>query len=312
MEENQETSERTKSIICPKSPGYWYGSKTGIHSLGCKSRQCEVCQKYWSTRMRIALNYKQSHYEFFGGKIPFLVMTLTFWEYADNKKVWNILRYFWQLLRDEVKSEVLYFKCVEFNQKHTLPHLHFILQGQTFIAHELIRACWKKAQSWGKCSKLAWNVNIQEIEKSMAGYLSKYLTKAGNEKDEIPRPENWKGRYVSYSPGFFPRPIPDMLLLAQWSDQQENADRIERMYVWIDRENRYQEQAVTVSQKDWQEQVETLNLEWNWRDDKLHGQKETIDLFDISLYNVSSEVWAKFEQELTTELQFDFDLTSTL
>jgi len=286
MQATEHQQSEQKSIICPKSPGYWYGSKTGIHSLGCKSRQCEVCQKYWSTRMRIALNYKTSHYEFFGGKTPFLAMTLTFWEYANHKKVWSISRYFWQLLRAALPdNDIKYFRCVEFNQKHTLPHLHFILQGIDFIHYELIRSCWKKAQFWGGCQKLAWNINIQEIEKNMAAYLSKYLTKAGNEKDEIPRPENWKGRYVSYSPGFFPRPVPEMILLAQWSAQQEKADQIERMYIWIDPDRRYIEGATEQSQNDWNAQVEELNYEWDYKKDKLHGVKLTLDIFDVCEYD---------------------------
>jgi hypothetical protein len=282
-EEKQETLDR--SIVCPKSPGWWYGSSTGIHALGCKSRQCEVCQKYWSTRWRIALNFKCDYDAWNGIEDAGLTLTLTFAEPCGHEVARAACRYFFQFLHEDY-PKVKYFKSVEFNQKHTQPHLHFILQFAEFIPYKQIRIWWLKAQKWAGIGLKAWNIRIEEIKKNMAAYLSKYLTKAGKEaKDEIPRRDLWRGRYVSYSPGFFPRPLPDMLKMAQFHRQMETHDAIDRVFIYIDKTDKWLEPFTLQAQTEWAAQVEEINYEWDYKKDNLYGVKVTLDLFDISEYN---------------------------
>lgn len=274
-----------KNIICPKSPGYWYGSSTGLHSLGCKSRQCEVCQKYWATRWRIALNFKVK-YDLYAKMEPVeRCMTLTFWEPVNHEVAYKTHRYFWQLIRKRY-PKVLYFKSMEVNQKHTQPHSHWLLQNAKNLHYKYIRICWIKAQKWAGIGLRAWNVNIVDIEKNMAAYLTKYLTKAGTEsKHEIPSKKLWRGRYVSYSPGFFPAPLEDMLKVAQYHRQIEANEAIDRVFILIDQNDKWVESFTFQAQKEWSDQVEEINYEWDWQKDKLYGVQITLDLFDIADYN---------------------------
>jgi hypothetical protein len=273
-------------LVCPKSPGYWYGSSTGIHALGCKSRQCEVCQKYWATRWRIALNFKAKYDNYQGMEAVEKCLTLTFAEPVDHEVAYSAHRYFWQLIRVRY-PKIKYFKSMEVNQKHTQPHSHWLLQFAKNLHYKFVRICWIKAQGWAGIGLKAWNVNITDIEKNMAAYLTKYLTKAGKEsKHEIPSKKLWRGRYVSYSPGFFARPLEDMLKIAQLHRQIETADQIDRVFILINKEDRYLESFTHQAQEEWNNQVEEVNYEWDYKKDNLYGVKVTLDISDIAEYNL--------------------------
>jgi hypothetical protein len=212
-------------------------------------------------------------------------MTLTFWEPVNHEVAYACHRYFWQLIRKRY-PQVKYFKSVEVNQKHTQPHSHWLLQHAKNLHHKFIRICWIKAQKWAGITLRAWNVNITDIEKNMAAYLTKYLTKAGTEgKHEIPSKKLWRGRYVSYSPGFFPCDLEKMLKVAQFHRQMEANEAIDRVYVLIDQDDRWLESFVALTQKDWSDQVEEINYEWDYAKDNLYGVEVTLDLFDIADYN---------------------------
>jgi len=76
-------------------------------------------------------------------------------------------------------------------------------EGVKFIDREFMQECWQKAQTSAHFKHIAWNVRIEAVKGNIEKYFTKYLTKLVGGKDEIPRPENWAGRYVRYSKKFF-------------------------------------------------------------------------------------------------------------
>jgi len=118
--------------------------------------------------------------------------------------VWLALKYFWRDMR-KTYPKVQYWGVVEYNQNHTQPHFHFILDKDEYIkdGFDYIQNLWQKAQQQAHFKEIAWNVSIGQVRGDIEKYFTKYLTKLVGGKDEIPRPENWQGRYVRYSKKFF-------------------------------------------------------------------------------------------------------------
>lgn len=193
---------KEKPGLC--SPGWKYNaSQQTLHRLNCKRRTCDTCGWYWTWQWRTALDAKTKADTAL--KIPKakLALTLTMAEYADYKTVWNTFRYFWQLVRKSYPF-IQYCGFVEENQQHTLPHFHFIITNVDFISHNFLREKWITAQNWAGIGKTAWILRVERIKKNITAYFTKYITKAKDgKKDELPRKENWKGRYVRYSRYFF-------------------------------------------------------------------------------------------------------------
>lgn len=188
------------------SPGWKYNaSKQTLHRMNCKRRICRECGWYWSWTWRSAIQAKVERDKAL--KIPpaKLALTLTMAEYPDFKVVYDCFRYFWQLMRnpDDGFPAVQYLCFPEENQEHTLIHFHLIIDKVDFIHHEWIRERWITAQRWAGVEKTAWILRIERIKKNVAAYFAKYITKTAGKKDEIPRRENWQGRYVRNSKFFF-------------------------------------------------------------------------------------------------------------
>jgi hypothetical protein len=114
------------------------------------------------------------------------------------------LKRFWEYMRRAYPG-VQYWGVTEYNQKHTQPHFHFILRNDEYIDIDFLTWAWQQAQVSAKflADKIAWNVRIEAVKGDIEKYFTKYLTKLTGGKDEIPRPENWQGRYIRYSRQFF-------------------------------------------------------------------------------------------------------------
>lgn len=103
--------------------------------------------------------------------------------------------------------KIEYFGVVEYNQKHTQPHFHFVLRS-VYIPQVIIKKCWMRAQSSAGFKKVAFDVRIEEVKTTVKQYFFKYITKLVEGKDELPKPENWSGRGVRYSKEFFAASAP--------------------------------------------------------------------------------------------------------
>lgn len=197
-----------KEVACTKSPGWAYTparDKAQIHFLSCKRRTCEKCGWYWHWKWRAMLQDKRESDIRLGRPAISRAITLTTACDPGYQAVWKALKWFWQLIRKRY-STLQYWGVVEYNQKHTQPHFHFILSDDTFIPQLFIQECWQTAQRWAGFERIAFNVRIEKIRSNIQAYFTKYLTKLTDGKDEIPRPENWHGRYVRYSRKFFSFP----------------------------------------------------------------------------------------------------------
>lgn len=214
---------------CRWAIGYAYTPDTMLlHFLGCKRRLCEDCGYYWAWKWRTLLGHKiKRDLEKTGLKISRAISLTTSYD-AGYKKVWLALKRFWAHIRKEY-PKVQYWGVTEYNQKHTQPHFHFILSEDTYIPHATIQYYWEKAQSQALFEHIAWNVRIEEIKGDIQKYFTKYVTKLTNGKDEIPRPENWQGRYVRYSRRFFENGVSTKDILAVlrlvWLKEKEPFNR---------------------------------------------------------------------------------------
>ena len=133
--------------------------------MNCKRRNCEDCGWYWAWRWRQALAAKSEYDKDLQKAYKAdKALGLTFAENLPFKNVQRCLEYFWRMMRRAYPT-VAYWGVVEFNQSHTLPHLHFVLARVPYIELDYIDYCWKKAQKWAGYEKIAWNVRIEKIKK---------------------------------------------------------------------------------------------------------------------------------------------------
>lgn len=197
--------------------------------MNCKRRTCEDCGWFWAWRWRQALKEKAVNDNALGLRRADKALTLTFAENIPYVTMQGILRQFWKLLR-RAYPNIEYWGVVEFNQAHTIPHLHFILAGAPYLEIDYLDYCWKVAQIRYKVEHLAWNLRIEKIRKNIQAYFTKYVTKLLGGKDEIPRRENWGGRFVRYSRGFFPIPVNAMLAGKKFQEKLKANDDLDRVF----------------------------------------------------------------------------------
>lgn len=212
------------------SPGWTYTPASGvIHRMNCKRRTCFDCGWFWAWRWRQALKEKAANDFDLHKRKADKALTLTFAENVAFRIMQRILEDFWLLLRRAYPG-IQYWGVVEFNQTHTIPHLHFILANAPFLELDYLDYCWRLAQKRAKLEHLAWNLRIEKIRKNTQAYFTKYITKLLGGKDEIPRRENWAGRFVRYSTGFFPIPVNAMLAGKKFADKLAANDDLDRVY----------------------------------------------------------------------------------
>lgn len=227
------TQPTYEKLPLPCSPGYGYdASKHKTWKMACKRRNCQECGWYWACKWRNALKEKARNDFDFARKTADKALTLTFAQNVPFVTIQRILAQFWKLLR-RAYPNTEYWGVVEFNQSHTIPHLHFILQQRDFLELDYIDYCWKTAQKRYKLANVAWNIRIEKIRKNTQAYFTKYITKLTGGKDEIPRREIWSGRYVRYSAKFFPCPIPLMLQGRVFDTMLKAGDSLDRVYWYV-------------------------------------------------------------------------------
>ena len=212
------------------SPGWVFTPAKGVlHRMNCKRRTCEDCGWFWAWRWRQALAKKADNDKVFNLPRSDKALTLTFAENVPYTTMRRILEWFWENLRRGYPG-VEYWGVVEFNQAHTIPHLHFILAGAPYMELDYLDYCWRAAQKRAKLEHLAWNLRIEKIRKNIQAYFTKYVTKLLGGKDEIPRRENWGGRFVRYSRKFFPLPVNAMLAGQKFQDKLKANDDLDRVF----------------------------------------------------------------------------------
>lgn len=217
---------RDKSPIKKRycSPGWSVNlTKRQVHTMLCKRRNCDECGWYWAWKWRKALKEKSTNDRFFGREVPKRALTLTFAENVPYVQMQNCLRFFWKFLRRGYPG-VEYWGSVEFNQEHTQPHIHFVLANTGYIELDYLDYCFKTAQKWAGIQKIAFNLRIELIRKGIEAYFTKYITKLTGGKDEIPRRENWGGRFIRYSRKFFPVPVSAILAASPFNRALKRAE----------------------------------------------------------------------------------------
>ncbi len=232
------------------SIGYLYcpANKSCV-ALFCKRRLCEFCGHLWSQRWCYALKLKAENDVVLSQYGCKLVLTLTFAQLVDFKVMQRVLREFWRLVRVEYPS-IGYWGVVEFNQKHSQPHLHFVLSGVDFVPYQFLRRIWQIAQRRAGIEKIAFVLRVEEIRKGVAAYFTKYVTKLVGGKDEIPRRQLWAGRYVRYSRNFFPVPISAMLAAHRFETLLKAGEQLKRFVTYINKPRQFLGKWQSDSEKD--------------------------------------------------------------
>lgn len=260
---------------CPQAPGWSYSKTGGLHVLKCKSRKCEFCGQFWAWKWRQALAEKAEYDKAMGVPQAKLALTLTLRENVDYLTVQRLLEYFWRFLRKSY-PKLEYWGVVECDQKHQRPHFHFILGNVVFIPYQVLRQHWLLSQKWAGINNTAWVLRVEEVQKNIQAYFTKYVTKLLGGKDEIPRRDQWQGRYIRYSKHFFPASISTMAAYASWRRQWEL-----NSFEWPAHPYSQYHQNITHAGLTHfintckiadQSLVELVNREWNWLDDRLLGK----------------------------------------
>lgn len=219
--------------ICPKLVGWTYKPSNGeISAMRCKARLCSFCGVGWAWKWRQALKEKED-YDLSQG-IPRIsrALTLTTRQQVNFLVLRRAVEYFFRFVRKHT-PELQYWGVVEYNQRHTLPHLHFVLSNDRYIHQSYLVECWIKAQTWAGIEIPAHHVRIEKIKGNTAQYFTKYISKLTDGKDEVPRRENWQGRYVRYSKKFFPTSVPTMAVYASLKRQFEAGEFDARPYFHV-------------------------------------------------------------------------------
>lgn len=256
----KENFYRAALEACPASPGYAFSpgrDKQQVHFLNCKRRLCEQCGWFWSWKWRKMLADKKLSDERAGKPCISRAITLTTASDPGHEKAWSALKWFWQLIRKKYKN-LQYWGVTEYNQRQTQPHFHFILSDDCYIPQVFIKTCWETAQRWAGFSRIAFDVRIEKISSNIQAYFTKYLTKATDTKNEIPRPDKWHGRFVRYSRHFFAVPVPAILASLQLNRALE-ADDCYRTYFLIRPKLNYDFLAIN----DWKMECIREEMHWN-------------------------------------------------
>lgn len=255
------------------SPGFAFNAtRNTSHILSCKRRLCPECGKWWSWKWRQALAERTKLAEVSGLPVAKLALTLTLACDPGYERVQAVLRYFWQMLRKDY-PDITYFGVVEYNQAHTQPHLHFLVADVDFIPWKKIKAVWIKAQQWGKLPRIAHIERIETIKGNIQQYFTKYITKLNDVKDEIPRRENWQGRYVRYSlkskkrRGFFPSDVASILAAARFNHALTVSDGLDRLYFHVRKPYQAYELFMSAVSRETARLDKLVNRVWDYRDD---------------------------------------------
>lgn len=245
---------------CARFNGYIYNPASSYTTvLACKSRQCPACSTTWAWKWRARLAEQQEWSKRFGTVEPQLALTLTLGQAVDYEQLWRTLKLFWRRLRRSY-PDVTYWGVVEFNQSHTIPHLHFLLGGYSHIPYKIIRQCWILAQQGsGILENPAWVVRVEKIRANAAAYFAKYISKiADGGKDEIPRRNLWGGRYVRYSKGFFHLDFQTTLKFLQLARQNETGEYGQKGYI-----------RLGLGLSGWQQFVEKADVDFSMQNEAL-------------------------------------------
>lgn len=285
-----------KNYIC--SPGWSINlTRRQIHVMTCKRRACENCGWYWAWKWRKALKEKSVNDRYFHRSVADKALTLTFAENIPFETMQGILRQFWKFLRRGYPG-LEYWGAVEFNQKHTQPHIHFILANVPYIELDYLDYCFKVAQVRYKVEKLAFNLRIEKIRKNVEAYFTKYITKLTGGKDEIPRRENWGGRFIRYSQKFFPVPVPAMLASFPFNRALEKAENFDR-FIFRVRQPRQGILAWLLDEIDGDKSLQKIrDAGWQPEKDIAAGTEQAPD----NLFTGAGVIPVTYDKELTSDL----------
>jgi hypothetical protein len=238
-----------------------------------------------------------------GKPVPSRAVGLTTAYDCGYRKLWRAKKYFWEALR-RLYGPIQYWGVVEYNQGHDRPHLHIILEDDCFIPMEILRMAWRRAQRRAGFRKIAWNTRIEKINGNLAAYFCKYVTKATDIKDEVPRRENWRGRFVFYSRKFFPAQLATIRLAARtnaWlasciryseaghdpDDQSGPAGFSSALYSMRPSETRY---FIQRAQLEYAQRMAALSRQWDY----VHDRQNAVPLYRRGQ---SQEMEFTYEQE---------------
>lgn len=299
-------AEREFENRCEKGAIHFYrlayekGLPALVHPMLCKKRTCEKCGWFWQWRWLLMLKHKAESDARLGNNPIRRAVTLTTAYDPGFEKCWYAIKMFWELLRDysfeltvpkgktrrvwkdeSRKGEpialatrpyryVQYWGSTEYNQKHTQPHFHFILHNDQYIPMTLIKSLWIKAQKQAGFDKIAWDTRIEEIKTDVSKYFTKYIAKMTGGKDEIPRRENWRGRFIRYSRKFFDVPTGCITVKHGW-DKYCSDPHSERSYYLTTQGTPFQEFKQRAGETVY-ELTHLLNRPWDWEDDNFRGK----------------------------------------
>jgi hypothetical protein len=202
---------------------HWLTDGLNKWELNCKSWRCPIHRESWRHKWLVVANRNLAH-------LPVnRLINLTTAEWCEPKQLARAKQLF---VRDMQKACLgfEYFSVLEFNQKKTQPHCHLLARVGFVVKDCVLSDAWSRAtvSAGMKEAYIIWQDEPRDQEDCLR-YVLKYSF-ANDKNQDVP--DSWKGRKITYSTGFFYKPIAEI-----WQDyinelHPENVSR-ETEDVWV-------------------------------------------------------------------------------
>jgi hypothetical protein len=188
--------------------------------LNCKSWRCEVHQKNWLHKWRAVVSWQLAR------KPVDRLVTLTF---AANCKPAQMVTAKKLLLEDlrRLYGKVEYLSVLEFTTIARLPHLHMLWYA-AFVPQDELSFLWARATllSGLRASPVVY-IEKPRSQDGSAFYALKYALSGAEKGQAIP--DDWDGRKVTYSDGFFEQSVAKIWkeIIENWLQDKEQVGKFE-------------------------------------------------------------------------------------
>jgi len=212
-------------ILCKSvfANAHWLTDGVNRWELNCKSWRCPIHRAAWRHKWIVVVNRNLQH-------LPVnKLINLTTAEFCPPSQLALAKQLFCRQM--EFYSQGFdYFSVLEYNQKKTQPHMHMLCRVGCSIPDALLSQVWASATVTAGMKKayIVWQDRPQSQEDSLR-YVLKYSFAEDKNQDV---PDSWKGRKITYSNGFFHKPVKEI-----WQDyindlHPENVSR-ETPEIWV-------------------------------------------------------------------------------
>lgn len=165
-----------------------------VKVMNCKSWRCPKHRKSWLQKWRIIVSRETAI-----NPINKLI-TLTCASEGTPQQLCRARQLFFRDWR-KANGSIEYFSVLEFTSQSRLPHLHILARGNYF-RQKTVSALWASATAAaGFAASPIVYIEKPRSQQAASIYALSYALSGHSKGQDIP--ENWSGRKITYSKGFF-------------------------------------------------------------------------------------------------------------